>query len=98
MRVRKEELERIVASDPADHVRIVAAEALVGLGEPVDAVKLLAQLADDDNALAIRMQAFDELSTIGRAAILALPVLRKAANASYAASSTLNIPSGWRCI
>jgi len=98
MRVRKEEIERIVASDPAEHVRIVAAEALVGLGEPVDAVKLLARLADDDNALAIRIQAFDGLSNIGRAAIPALPVIRKAANAKLRRFVDPEYAKRWRCI
>lgn len=80
-RPAKAALARIVASDSADHVRIVAAEALVGLGEPTQAVTLLAQLADEQNMLPIRMQAYDALSNIGRAAIPALPVIRKAANA-----------------
>lgn len=76
-----DQLRQLVTSDPADHVRIVAAEALVGLGELTQAVALLAELADEHHPLPVRMQAYDALSNIGRAAIPALPVIRKAANA-----------------
>lgn len=75
------DLRRVLADDPSGEVKIVAAEALIGLGDTQDAVALLARLADDQNSLPIRMQAFDALSNIGRAALPALPVIRKAANA-----------------
>jgi len=74
-------LARILRDDPASEVRIVAAEALVGLGEPRESVALLATLVDDPNTAPIRMQAMDALSNIGQAALPALPVIRKIANA-----------------
>lgn len=73
-------LEHALAQDPANEVRVVVAEALVGIGKPEDAVAVLARLADDGNSVPIRMQALDALSNIGRAAMPALPVIRKVAN------------------
>jgi arylsulfatase A-like enzyme len=75
------DIARVVADDVAPEVRIVAAEALVCLGQPGVAVTLLARLADEVNPVPIRMQALDALSNIGTAARPALPVIRKTANA-----------------
>lgn len=75
------DLRMILTGDPSNEVKIVTAEALIKLGEAQDAVALLSRLADDNNSLPLRMQAFDALSNIGTAALPALPVIRKAANA-----------------
>lgn len=74
-------LARTLAEDKSTEVRIVAAEALVGLGEADKAVVTLGNLADDGNTVPVRMQALDALSNIGPAAKAVLPVIRKVANA-----------------
>ncbi|SLK10705.1 sulfatase-like hydrolase/transferase [Novosphingobium mathurense] len=74
-------LEQVLAQDPSNEVRIVAAEALVGLGKPDEAVSALARLIDDGNSWQIKIQALDALSNIGLAALPALPEIRKVANA-----------------
>ena len=49
------------------------------IGDPAEAVAILAGLADDPHPLPVRMQAFNALTCIGQAALPALPVIRKAA-------------------
>ncbi|MBC2663510.1 sulfatase-like hydrolase/transferase [Novosphingobium flavum] len=78
------DLEAALAADPSDHVRIVVAETLVGLGKPQRAVEVLARLADEPSPLPVRIQAFDALSCIGAAALPALPVIRKTARSTVA--------------
>lgn len=58
---------------------MVVAETLVGLGKPEQAVQVLARLADEPSPMPVRIQAFDALSCIGKAALPALPVIRKTA-------------------
>jgi hypothetical protein len=78
----KPALHASLANDPSPHVRIVVAEALVTLGVTAEPVTLLAQLAEENNPLPVRIQSFDALSNIGKAALPALPVFRKAAGAT----------------
>ena len=73
------DLETALVADPSDHVRVVVAETLVGLVKPEQAVQVLARLADEPSPMPVRIQAFDALSCIGKAALPALPVIRKTA-------------------
>lgn len=88
------QLQDIFAHDPSDHVRIVAAEALIGLGDMAAPIVQLAKWADDDQPLPIRLLAFDTLSNIGRAALPALPVIQKAANATVPRGGVGEYPKG----
>lgn len=75
----KEKLREVAAKDSVGQVRVPAAEALVGIGDPELAVTALAQLADEPQPMPVRIQAFNALTCIGQAAGAALPVIRKAA-------------------
>ncbi|MEH3105757.1 MAG: sulfatase-like hydrolase/transferase [Sphingomonas fennica] len=75
-------LRRAMLSDACGAVRATAAEALVALGQSSDAVTVLARLADEGNPLPTRLYAYDALSNIGEAALGALPVIARAADAA----------------
>lgn len=77
----KARLERVLANDPSNEVRIAAAETLVALGEQDEAVATLARLIGEGNSWQIKTQALDALSNIGEAALPALPAIRNVANA-----------------
>jgi HEAT repeat protein len=73
------ELRRALEQDRSPHVRIVAAEALVVLGESGPAVAALIELLDHHAHPKVRLQAINALTYIGEAARPALPAIERAA-------------------
>ncbi|WP_292922903.1 sulfatase-like hydrolase/transferase [Novosphingobium sp. SCN 63-17] len=68
-----------LAKDSADQVRVVAAEALVRLGEIDEPVRVLTALAAQDKVWPVQLQALNALTYIGDHARPALPVVQQAA-------------------
>ncbi|MFC4311900.1 sulfatase-like hydrolase/transferase [Steroidobacter flavus] len=73
------ELETTLRADPSTAVQIVAAEAVVKLGNPAPAVQRLADILGSKLPLTARLQAINALTFIGEAARGALPQIRAAA-------------------
>nr|WP_210428581.1 sulfatase [Novosphingobium sp. SG707] len=68
-----------LAKDSADQIRVVAAEALVRLGEIDEPVRVLTALAAQDKVWPVQLQALNALTYIGDHARPALPVVQQAA-------------------
>ncbi len=75
----QEDLRRAMAGDASPHVRVVAAEALAGLGQAPQAVETLAGLADGAQAPPVQLMALNALTFVGDEAKAALPVIEQAA-------------------
>lgn len=75
----REALLALLANESVPQVRVVAAEALAGLGEAERAVAALVELADEPYTLQVRVQAFNALTYVGEAARPALPLARRLA-------------------
>lgn len=74
------QLAASMAKDPSPSVRIVAAEALAGLGRSNEVVEVLAALLGSSAiSMPARLQALNALTRLGAAAKPALPALRAAA-------------------
>ena len=63
-------------SDPSPHVRIVAAEAVAGLGNPATAVTFLASTLDHGANIPLKLQAINALTFTGAAAAVRDSVVR----------------------
>ncbi|WP_430443690.1 sulfatase-like hydrolase/transferase [Sphingorhabdus contaminans] len=72
-------LRGVLSADPSPLVRIVAAEALVRLGEDQDGVRVLAGLAADTAPWQVRLHALNALTCIGEPARAARGVIADAA-------------------
>lgn len=70
-------LQRSMNDDASLHVRVVAAEALSGLGEAEAAVEVLMDLLDQP-FYPVRLQAINALTYVGPAARAALPAIERA--------------------
>ena len=68
-------------ADAAPQVRIVAAEAAACLGDPAEAVNILADFTGAEHPTPVRLQALNALTFIGDAARPALPAIARAAEA-----------------
>lgn len=88
----REALRGVLANDSVPQVRVVAAEALVALGEQDRAVAALVELGDEPNSLPVRVQAFNALTYLGEAARPALPLLRKVAGMTVQPGQTDYMP------
>jgi arylsulfatase A-like enzyme len=72
-------LEKVMRSDPAPQVRIVAAEAFAAMAAPEEPVRLLAELVDHSPSWQVQLQALNALTFIGPAAKSALQSVQRAA-------------------
>lgn len=72
-------LAQLMATDSLPQTRIVAAEAVAGLGDPTEAVDLLSSLLDPAGAMPVRLQAINALGFLGEKAQPALPAIARAA-------------------
>lgn len=70
-------LQRCANEDTSPHVRVVAAEALAGLGDIEAGVRVLADLLDH-SAYPVRLQAINALTYVGPSAMAALPAIERA--------------------
>ncbi|MBC2665405.1 sulfatase-like hydrolase/transferase [Novosphingobium flavum] len=74
------QLAGLMRSDPSGPVRVVAAEALAGLGRSEESVSVLAALLESGSQpIPVRLQALNALTRLGPLARPALPALRAAA-------------------
>ena len=72
-------LEQVMRADPLPHVRVVAAEAVAGLGGADAAVPLLAALVDQPPSWQVQLQALNALTFIGEPAKAAQATVKRAA-------------------
>ncbi len=75
----KSALRKAMAEDASPQVRVVAAEAVAGLGDIDDALVVLMSLADGDQPWQVKLQALNALTALGEAARPALPTFERAA-------------------
>lgn len=75
----QEDLRRAMAGDTSPYVRVVAAEALAGLGQAPSAVEALAGLTSGAQAPPVQLMALNALTFVGDEAKAALPVIEQAA-------------------
>ena len=71
-------LQQVLRTDAVPHVRVVAAEALAGLGDPAEPVRVLAALVDRPPSWQVQLQALNALTFIGAPAKTVLPVVQRA--------------------
>lgn len=76
--------------DTSPLVRIVAAEALTGLGDPAEPVAVLAGLVDNAPSWQVQLHALNALTYIGKAALPALPAIRRSGEKSGAKEYIIN--------
>ncbi|RVU05840.1 sulfatase [Novosphingobium umbonatum] len=75
----KPALQKLLAQETCDQIRVLVAETLVHLGEVEEPVKMLTTLAAQDRVWQVQLQAINGLTFIGEAARPALPVVQQAA-------------------
>ena len=75
----KAALRMAMAEDASPQVRVVAAEAVAGLGDLDEALAALVALADGDQPWQVKLQALNALTALGEAARPALPTFERAA-------------------
>jgi len=73
-------LRNVMSDDPADQVRIVAAEAMTMIDDVDISIDVLASIADAAPQWQVRLQAINALTFVGSAAQSALPTIRRAAD------------------
>lgn len=73
-------LRNAMRSDPSQHVRIVAAEAVARLGDDGEAVSVLAGISDSAASWQLQLHALNALDALGERARPALPSIQRAAN------------------
>jgi arylsulfatase A-like enzyme len=74
------QLSLMAEHDPSPYVQIIAAQAIVGLGEPDKGVAQLAAILDKDGPFPIRLQAMTALTLVGEPARAALRSIQRAAH------------------
>ncbi len=72
-------LTGIMRHDTSPLVRIVAAEALAGLGDPAEPATVLAGLVDSAPDWQVQLHALNALTYLGKAAASAIPSIRRVA-------------------
>ena len=75
----RETLEAMMRADAVPQNRVVAAEAIAGLGPFADAVGVLAGLLDGADEWPVKLQALNALTFLGVKAEAALPAIKRAA-------------------